>query len=172
MSYPEQRNQVLQGFLEVIEENKLEFTNVSGTATAGISHAALIADRLNMPMSYVRGKAKGHGKKNQIEGHVTEEDTALVVEDLISTGGSSIDAGLALRETGATVNDCVAIFSYQMESAITGFQEANLNVHTLSDFSTLMQVAVTEGYITSEEQSIALKWNQDPAGWGKAMGYE
>ncbi len=117
-------------------------------------------------MVYVRGKAKGHGKKNQIEGNLEAGQTALVVEDLISTGGSSVAAGLALREEGnATVKDCVAIFTYQMTKATEQFKEANINVHTLSNFSSLMEVAAEQGYITEEEKAIALEWNQDPPAW-------
>lgn len=167
MSYPEIRTEVINAFLNLIKENNLTFDVIAGTATAGIPHAAWLADRLNKPMIYVRGSAKGHGKQNQIEGKIEKGQTALVVEDLISTGGSSVSAGLAIREEGATVTDCIAIFSYQMQKAKQQFKDAKINLHTLSDFSTLMDVAERDGYITAEQKTIALAWNNDPAGWGR-----
>lgn len=172
MSYPDKRKTVIAAFLEMIKEADLKFDTVAGTATAGISHAAWISDRLELPMQYVRGKAKEHGKTNQIEGKLVKGKTALVVEDLISTGGSSVAAGLALREAGAVVTDCVAIFTYQMKKAEDQFAEANIAIHALSNFATLMEVAVSKNVITEEEKQTALAWNQDPAGWGKTMGYE
>lgn len=172
ISYPEKRKQVIDGFVNLIKESGLEFDVVGGTATAGIPHAAWIADRLNVPMVYIRDKAKGHGKKNQIEGKLEAGQKVLVIEDLISTGGSSVRAGLATREAGGVVTDCVAIFTYQMETAKKQFEEAGINLHTLSNFAALMDVAAQEGYITEEEKGIALEWNKDPQGWGKKMGFE
>ena len=172
ISYPDARSQVIDAFMQLIDENKLEFDVLAGTATAGIPHAAWLADRLNKPMVYVRGSTKAHGKQNQIEGKLEKGQVALVVEDLISTGGSSVKAGVALREAGAVVNDCIAIFTYQMEKAAQQFNDASIKLHTLSDFSTLMDVAEAEGQLTEEEKNTALAWNKDPAGWGKVMGYE
>lgn len=172
ISYPDKRQQVIDAFLKLIEEQNIQFDIAAGTATAGIPHAAWLADRLNKPMVYVRGKAKGHGKQNQIEGVLEKGQTTLVIEDLISTGGSSVAAGLSLREAGATVNDCIAIFTYQMQKSIDAFKEADIHLHTLSDFTTLINVAVQENYITEEEKKLALEWNQDPANWGKKVGYE
>lgn len=172
MSYPEKRAQVIGAFAELIQERSLHFDLLAGVATAGIAHAAFLADRLNLPMAYVRDKAKGHGKENQIEGKVEKGQTALVVEDLVSTGGSSVAAALALREAGVVVTDCLAIFTYEMEKAKEQFVEANIQLHTLSNFSTLIEVAAEEGYITQEEKEIARAWNQNPAEWGKVMGYE
>lgn len=172
ISYPEKRKQVIDGFVHLIKASGLQFDVVGGTATAGIPHAAWIADRLNVPMVYIRDKAKGHGKKNQIEGKLEAGQKVLVIEDLISTGGSSVRAGLATREAGGVVTDCVAIFTYQMETAKEQFEEAQINLHTLSNFAALMDVAAQEGYITEEEKGIALEWNKDPQGWGKKMGFE
>jgi len=169
ISYPDKRQQVIDAFLKLIEEQNIQFDIAAGTATAGIPHAAWLADRLNKPMVYVRGKAKGHGKQNQIEGVLEKGQTTLVIEDLISTGGSSVAAGLSLREAGATVNDCIAIFTYQMQKSIDAFKEADIHLHTLSDFTTLINVAVQENYITEEEKKLALEWNQDPANWGKKV---
>ncbi len=167
ISYPEKRQQVIQAFIQLIENQALEFDVVAGTATAGIPHAAWIAEHFNKPMVYVRGKAKGHGKQNQIEGHLTPGQKALVIEDLVSTGGSSVDAGLALRDAGATVTDCLAIFTYQLATSIDAFQKAEIKLHTLTNFPSLLGVAVNEHYISEAEKNIAAAWNQDPNGWEK-----
>ena len=165
ISYPEKRKIIITAFLDLIQEKNLNFDVVAGTATAGIPHAAWIADHLDKPMVYVRGKTKAHGKQNQIEGKLEARQTVLVVEDLISTGGSSVSAGLALREAGATVKDCIAIFTYQLPTAQKQFKEAGIHCHTLSDFSTLIEVATQMGYITEEGKNQALDWQQDPANW-------
>ncbi|WP_423063497.1 orotate phosphoribosyltransferase [Candidiatus Paracoxiella cheracis] len=167
ISYPEKRKIVIDAFLKLIEDNHLSFDVVAGTATAGIPHAAWIADRLNKPMVYVRDKGKAHGKQNQIEGKIEAGQTALVIEDLISTGGSSVKAGIALREAGALVNDCVAIFTYQLKKAHDAFADADIHLKTLSDFSTLIDVAAKEGYISDKEKSQVLAWNKDPVKWGQ-----
>lgn len=168
MSYPDKRQEVIDAFLEMIKEEGLKFDVIAGVATAGITHAAFIADRLNLPMAYIRSSQKEHGKENKIEGKIEDEQKALIIEDLVSTGGSSVDAATAVKK----VEDCVAIFTYEMEKAKQKFADANINLHTLSNFSILMDVATKEGYITEDEKKIALEWNKDPQGWGKKMGYE
>lgn len=165
ISYPSERKIILEAFLNTIKENKLEFDIVAGTATAGIPHAAWIADRLNLPMVYVRGKAKEHGLQNQIEGKTTPGQRALVIEDLISTGGSAIGACFALQEADVEVEHCLAIFNYQMEVATTQFYEAGINLHPLCNFATLIEVAEKEKYISTEEKNIAASWNKDPSKW-------
>jgi orotate phosphoribosyltransferase len=172
ISYPDKRKIVVQAFLDIIESEHIKFDVVAGTATAGIPHAAWIADRLNKPMLYVRNRAKDHGKNNQIEGKLEPGQIALVIEDLISTGGSSVKAGLALREAGAVVNNCIAIFNYEMQAADMQFSEANIKLDTLSNFSILINVAVKEGYIKEQDKSTILDWSKNPEGWGKKMGYE
>jgi len=166
ISYPLQREQVINAFLATIESQQLQFDVVAGTATAGIPHAAWIADRLSKPMVYVRSKAKGHGKQNQIEGKIEPGQTALVIEDLISTGGSAINAATALRENGARVHDCLAIFSYDMKSAIEQFTKEAVNLHTLCNFSTLIDIATESGTINHDERDKALQWSLDPEHWG------
>lgn len=168
ISYPEKRKIVINAFLDLIQDNKLSFDMVAGTATAGIPHAAWIADRLNKPMIYVRANPKEHGKQNQIEGRLEEGKTALIVEDLISTGKSSVNAGLALRENSIEVNDCIAIFNYELEQAAQNFFEAEIQPLSLCDFPTLIEVAADEGYINDIEKNQALEWNQDPINWGKS----
>lgn len=165
ISYPDKRKIVIDAFIHLIEKNQLQFDIIAGTATAGIPHAAWIADRLHLPMVYVRDKAKVHGKQNQIEGRLQKSQRALVVEDLISIGKSSITAGLALRKCKGYVTDCVAIFSYQLPQAIKNFSEAYINYYTLSDFSTLIKVAVEEDYISEKEKQKALAWSKNPEKW-------
>lgn len=172
ISYPEKRKQIAQAFVDMIEEKGLDYDTLGGTATAGIPHAAWVSDLLGSPMVYIRGKAKGHGKKNQIEGRLDEGANVLIVEDLVSTGGSSVDAGLAVREAGGTVMDCVAIFTYQMESAKQKFEEAKIQLHALSNFTALVEAAVEREYVTQEEADKILEWNQDPTGWAAKMGIE
>ena len=164
ISYPKKRKIVISALLDLIEENNLRFDVIAGAATAGIPHAAWISDRLNLPMVYVRNKAKSYGKQNKIEGNLNQGQKVLVVEDLISVGKSAIAASLVLRQF-ATVKDCITIFSYQLSKAQQNFSKANLNYYTLCDFKTLIKVAVAEGYITEEERKRALAWNNDPENW-------
>lgn len=166
ISYPDKRKIVIDAFLHLIKKNQLKFDVVAGTATAGIPHAAWIADRLNLPMVYVRDKAKVYGKKNQIEGRLQNGQKALIVEDLISIGKSSITAGLALRRCESWVTDCVAIFSYQLPQAMKNFSEAYINYYTLSNFNTLIEVAVEKNYISEKEKKKALAWSKNPEKWG------
>ncbi len=172
MSYPDKRGVIIDGFLSVIKEKELQFDIVAGTATAGIPHAAWVADKLEIPMVYVRGKAKEHGKKNQVEGKLEKGVKALVIEDLISTGGSSVGACEAVRNEGGEVTDCVAIFTYEMQAAKEKFAEVDVALHTLTNFTTLVEVASEKEYITEEEKEKVLEWNTDPSGWGKKMGLE
>lgn len=172
ISYPDKRKTIIDAFLGLIQGNKLSFDIVAGIAIAGIPHAAWIADRLNKPMVYVRANAKEHGKQNQIEGKIKEGQTAIVVEDLISTGGSAISAALALREAGIEVKDCVAIFNYELEQSAQKFFEAEIQVLSLCDFPTLIDVATKEGYLNEIEKNQALEWNEDPVNWGKQSSVE
>ena len=165
ISYPEKRRIIIEAFLNLIEENHLSFNVISGIATAGIPYAAWIADRLNLPMIYVRGKPKSHSKKNQIEGHIEEGQQALIVEDLISTGKSALAAGLVLREMKVIVTDCIAIFSYQLPRAQKNFLDTNINCYILSHFDSLIGIANDAGYINEVEKQKALAWNKDPAHW-------
>lgn len=170
ISFPEKRKQIVDYFLDAIKD--LEFDIVAGTATAGISWAAWIADKLGKPMIYIRGEKKGHGKENQIEGKMEKGQIVLIIEDLISTGGSSFNAVQAVRDMGGVVENCAAIFSYQMEKAKQTFEQGRCNLITLSNFSVLVQTAFEEEYIDSEQRDKVLEWNKYPAGWGKKMGFE
>lgn len=169
---PEERNAVISGFLKLITEKNYNCDVVAGTATAGIPWAAWIADRLGKPMIYVRSSAKEHGKGNQIEGQLSKGDRVLLIEDLISTGGSSVAAVRAIQESGNPVIGCVAIFTYQMKKAEQAFAEVNVTPETLSDFSTLVQVACDLKLMADDQKQIVLEWNKDPQGWGKKYGFD
>ena len=139
---------------------------IAGTATAGIPHAAFVAQKLGLPMIYIRDKAKGHGKENQIEGLVKEGQKVIVIEDLISTGGSSIKAAQAVQQSGAEVLAVLAIFSYQLDRAVNGFEEAGIALQTLSNYSALIDVALREGAIAEGDIALLHSWRENPAAFG------
>lgn len=173
--HPDAREKIEAAFAELIEKNNIEFEVIAGVATGAIAHGSFLAKRFNKPMVYIRSEAKEHGKQNRIEGASDEElkgKKVLVVEDLISTGGSSISAVEAVKQTGAVVVGCVAIFTYEMEKAKNAFANAGCNLITLSNFSTLVNVAADESYLKPEEKDRVLEWSRDSAGWGKKMGFE
>ena len=138
-----------------------------GTSTAGIAHAAIAADRLGLPMGYVRGSAKDHGRKNQIEGHLEAGEKVVVIEDLISTGGSVLDCVNPLREAGADVLGVVSIFTYGMQKGLDRLAAADVTNTSLSNLDVLVKVAVEEGYIkeTDEERLLAFRDNPSDESW-------
>ncbi|MGE7365497.1 orotate phosphoribosyltransferase [Desemzia incerta] len=168
MSYPAVRKEIAKGLADIIRKFYPETEVIAGTATAGIPHAAWVAEELDLPMIYIRSKAKGHGKQNQIEGRLTEGQKVVCIEDLISTGGSVIDAASAVQQAGGVVVGCAAIFSYQLDAAMDNFQEADLPIYTLSNYSALIKAAVEKGIIKSEDKMLLNEWRDDPAEWGKA----
>ncbi|MCX6802811.1 MAG: orotate phosphoribosyltransferase [Candidatus Diapherotrites archaeon] len=172
MGYPEQRKKIIGAMAELLEKRKTKFDLVAGTATAGIPHAAWLADKTGKPMVYVRSEEKQHGKQNKIEGLVKKGWKAVVVEDLVSTGGSSVETVRGLREAGIEAEDIVAIFTYNMKAATDKFLAEKISLFALTDFSTLINVAARKKYITEQEKETALEWNKDPQGWGKKMGFE
>lgn len=172
MGYPEQRKKIISAMSELMEKRKIKCNVIAGTATAGIPHAAWLADRTGKPMVYVRSEEKQHGKQNKIEGLVQKGWRAVVVEDLISTGGSSVETVRGLREAGLEAEDIVAIFTYNMKAATDKFLAEKISLFALTDFATLINVAAKKKYITEQEKETALEWNQDPQGWGKKMGFE
>lgn len=167
LSYPTVRKEIANGLKALIEENFAGVEVVAGTATAGIPHAAWVSDLLDLPMCYVRSKPKGHGKGNQIEGRVSEGHKVVVVEDLISTGGSVITAVEALREAGCEVLGVVSIFTYQLAKGEEMLKEAGVKAVSLTDFTTLSEVAEEKGYIKGEDRDTLAAWRVDPAEWGK-----
>ncbi|MEC0369985.1 orotate phosphoribosyltransferase [Paenibacillus chibensis] len=166
MSYPEIREYIAESFAAVIREHYPDTEVIAGTATAGIPHAAWVAQKLNLPMAYIRDKAKGHGKENQIEGSIKPGQKVIVIEDLISTGGSSIKAALAIKDAGAEPQAVLAIFSYQLDKAVQAFQEAGVPLQTLSNYTALMEVALQQGKIEEEDVAALKAWRDDPSSFG------
>ncbi|MCD6396888.1 MAG: orotate phosphoribosyltransferase [Spirochaetaceae bacterium] len=169
ISYPNDWLSIINSMLKIIV-NEVGIRNIDvigGTSTAGIPHAAYISDKLNLPMVYIKSSAAEYGRKRKIEGDLKKGSRVLVIEDLISTGGSSIKAIESVRELGGVVNSCIAIFTYEMEKADEEFRKAECSLYTVSNFSTLMDVAVKHKYISIEEQNKAMEWNQGPDEWGR-----
>lgn len=167
LAYPEVRSIIKNGFAEA-SKSLGEFDMVAGVATAGISHGALLADLLEKPFIYVRSKAKAHGRQNLIEGEVRPGAKVLVIEDLISTGGSSLKAVEAIRETKMEVVGTMAIFSYGFNIAKEAFENANCPLVTLSDYEILLKEASEIGYIKSEDFDILQEWRKAPKKWSPA----
>lgn len=160
MSYPVVRRKIADGFVELIRKNGWEPDNIAGCATAGIPHAAWLAERLNLPMVYVRSSPKGHGKGNQIEGKVEPGEKIVVIEDLISTGGSSLEVVRVLREAGAEVLGVLAIFSYGLERAKENFKAAGVSVETITGYDFLLDMLEKEKKITNAEKNELKSWRQ------------
>lgn len=167
MSFPPVRNMIAEGFVALIRDQYPDTQIIAGTATAGIPHAAWVADKLNLPMVYIRDKAKGHGKENQIEGVLLEGQKVVVIEDLISTGGSSLKAALAVNEAGGQVQSVLAIFTYQFAQAAEAFAGKNIPLHTLTNYSALLDTALKRGDIRDEDLSKLQAWREDPQSYGK-----
>lgn len=163
LSYPETRKVVEEGLAEVIKTYFPTCEVVMGTSTAGIAHAAYVSDILNLPMGYVRGGAKDHGRGNQIEGVVPVGKDVVVIEDLISTGGSSIEVVEVLREAGCNVLGIASIFTYNLQKGIDKLAAANVINHSLSNFETLVQVAADEKYISETDINKVLKFQKNPS---------
>lgn len=162
LSYPEKRKTVVDGFVKLIQAQYPEADCLMGTATAGIPWAAMAAAEMNLPMGYVRSSNKSHGKENKIEGKIAPGDRVVIVEDLISTGGSVQGVVEALREAGAVVLGVVAIFTYELPKAAQTFQSLNVPFSTLSNYSELLQVALEKNYIKETDLAKLNAWKQDP----------
>ena len=158
MSYPSIRREIAAGMVEVIKEKYQAVEVIAGTATAGIPHAAWVSELLDLPMIYVRDSAKKHGKTNQIEGRVLEGQKVVIIEDLISTGLSSLKVAKALREAGAEVLGVVAIFSYELKKAQDAFEEAGVEYITLTNYPVLVEEAVAIDYIHQDDVEKLLEW--------------
>lgn len=167
LSYPEVRKKIAAGLKSIILDKFPEAELIAGTATAGIPHAAWVSDMMELPMCYVRSKAKGHGKGKQIEGKADKGQKVVVVEDLISTGGSAITAVKALREAGCEVLGVAAIFTYQLEKGKEMLDKEKIEAYTLTDIEALTEVAVENGYIQEKDMRKLVEWRKDPAKWGK-----
>ena len=163
LTAPEVRNDVENGLAEVIKKYYPEAEVLMGTSTAGIAHAAITGHILNMPMGYVRAGAKDHGRNNQIEGKLEKGQKVVVVEDLISTGGSVIEVVNVLREHGAEVLGIASIFTYGMKKGLDRMKEANVKNISLSNFDTLVEIAAEEGYIKKEDISRLMAFRDNPS---------
>ncbi|MFV0499438.1 MAG: orotate phosphoribosyltransferase [Bacilli bacterium] len=163
LSEVEVRNSVENELAKLIKEMYPDCTNVVGTATAGIAHAAIVAHLLNLPNSYVRNSNKEHGRQNQIEGKIIQSDKVVIVEDLISTGGSVIKVANTLKKLGVEVLGVVSIFSYQLEKGLDNFAKENLNYLSLTNINELVDVAVDNNYISAKEKTKILQFIKNPS---------
>ena len=163
LSYVETRKEVEEGLAEIIRKHYPTCEVVMGTSTAGIPHAAYVSEILNLPMGYVRGGAKDHGRGNQIEGAVPVGKNVVVIEDLISTAGSSIEVVNILREAGCNVLGIASIFTYNLKKGVDRLNEANVLNYSLSNFEVLAQVAAEENYIANEDLAKVLKFQSNPS---------
>ncbi len=167
LSFPWLRSYVKLELVHTILEHFPEATAVAGVATGAIAQGALVADALNMPFVYVRSKAKDHGMQNLIEGELPKDSKVVVVEDLISTGGSSLKAVAALREAGYEVIGMVASYTYGFPVAEKAFADANVRLETLTDYEHVVEKALETGYIAQEDVCLLHEWRKDPANWKK-----
>ncbi len=172
IAYPEKRKEVRDLYIEAIRGSGVEFEIVAGTATAGIPHAAWIAEKLELPMIYVRGKAKDHGKENLVEGIIEEGQKAIVIEDLVSTGESSINSVRAIQNAGGQVTHVFSIITYGIEKGKQNFAKNGLELISLTDFKTVVEQAVEMNYINEGEKDLVLDWISDPEGWAGRRGIE
>ena len=172
LSYPEIRTFIRQRFVDVINENWGEVDVIAGVATGGIAQGALVAQELGKPFVYVRSEAKSHGLTNQIEGEIHEGQSVVVIEDLVSTGKSSLIAVKALREKGCVVKGMAAIFTYGLQVAADNFTEQDVELRTLTDYDTLIGVAKENDYIRPEDMESLANWRLNPEKWSKEHGEE
>jgi len=167
LSYPELRKFITEQLTFIIQKHIPDVEAISGVATAGISQGALVSDKLELPYSYVRSSAKKHGMTNKIEGVVKEGQKIVLVEDLISTAGSAIDAAIALREVGAQPLAIASIFTYGFPIAKSNLEQANITLLSLCDYTTLIEVAKEENKIDSDQIENLSSWKEDPSTWLK-----
>ncbi len=172
IAFPEERKAVVEGFKIIMNQKGLKPDVIGGTATAAIPWAAFLAYDLGLPMIYIRPEKKEHGAGKQIEGHLEEGQNVLIVEDLISTGGSSVKAAEAVRNEGkCIVEDIFAIVTWEIPKAVTRFAEANINLTTLTDYTNIIGLAAENGIIPADQLETVLQFKEDPAAWGEKMGF-
>jgi len=165
LSYPETRKFIANKMSEMITKKYGQDISITGVATGAIAIGAMIAERLNTPYSYVRPEAKGHGLKNQIEGYIEEGSKVVVVEDLISTGKSSLNAIHALKKKNLKIGGMISIFSYNFDFANEKFHKENILINSLSDYNTLVEMLISEGSISEHESIRLMSWRKDPENW-------
>ena len=166
LSFPEVRSFIRDSFVSLLKSSYPEAELIAGVATGAISHGALVADKLELPFVYVRSGAKEHELGNRIEGYFTSGQKVVVIEDLISTGGSSLNAVRTLRDAGCNVLGMAAIFTYEFKRASDAFSAENVTLNTLSNYSVLIETALNTGYITVADLETLKLWRVDPAKWG------
>jgi len=167
LSYPKVRTFIRQEFAKLIAEEFGDVDLIAGVATGAIAHGVLVAQELGLPFAYVRTSKKDHGLTNQIEGIVESGQSVVVVEDLVSTGQSSLAAVAALREAGCNVKGMVAIFTYGLSSGIENFKNDNCILRTLTDYNHLITSALEKNYIKESDMQSLIKWRENPEAWGK-----
>lgn len=165
------RTLIAEGMKAIIEKEDIRVDSIAGVATAGIPHATSLANLIKLPLIYVRSSPKEHGLKNLVEGILKPGQAVVVVEDLISTGGSALKAVDTIREAGGVVEHCLGIFSYGFPEAEERFEKSRCQLHTLLNLDFLLQLAVKEGYIASEDKQVIDTWKQNPFEWGKQQGF-
>lgn len=165
LSYPQIRDAIRDALSALIKDNFPEANVIAGVATGAIAQGALVAQDMNLPFAYVRSTPKKHGMENLIEGEIRPNQRVVVVEDLISTGGSSLQAVEAIRKAGAEVLGMVAIFTYGFPLAEENFKNAGCKLVTITNYEKLLDVAVPEGYVTSEQLDTLMEWRKDPSTW-------
>ncbi len=163
--HPRAWHTVIDGFQAVIKSLDAEL--IAGVAVGGVPHSSALAYAMNMPSIFVRKASKGHGKARRIEGGAVKRKKVVLLEDLVTTGGSSLSAVRALRQGGAIVSDLIAIVSYGFDEAARAFEQADVKLHTLTDFETLLEIALARGLFTDADASLIRDWLADPHGWGK-----
>ena len=170
LSYPNIRTFIREAFVRICTERFGKPDLIAGVATGGIPQGALVAQELGLPFCYVRSEAKSHGLNNQVEGIVPQGASVVVIEDLVSTGKSSLAAVEALREKGANVKGMMAIFTYQLDAAAEAFKKANCNLVTISNYEALITKAVEENYVSDNQMQSLKEWRQSPQAWSEAHG--
>lgn len=165
ISYPEVRRRIAQGFADRIRAEFPDVEVIAGAATGGVPHAAWVAEILDLPMVYIRSKAKDHGAGNQVEGRITKNQKMVIIEDLISTGGSVIGTAEAASREGADVLGVAAIFTYELPRGIENFEKVNLPLITLSNYSDLIEIAKVIGYVDADELELLKKFKQNQNTW-------
>lgn len=165
LSYPEVRHDIYNSFVKIINDKYPDAEGIAGVATGAIAHGVMVAEKMNLPFIYIRSSAKGHGLENLIEGAYTSGQRFVVVEDLVSTGGSSLKAVEALRSEGCEVLGMTAIFTYGFPAAVDNFLKAKCQLDTLSNYETLIEVAAETGYITKNDLETLKVWRQAPDKW-------
>lgn len=167
LSYPDVRKLIYESFAKLIARKYPDAEVIAGVATGAIAHGVLVAEEMGKPFIYVRSAPKSHGLSNQVEGVFEKGAKVVVVEDLVSTGGSSLNAVEALRDAGCEVLGMTAIFTYGFAAAVENFAKAGITLDTLSDYNTMISLAAEEGYVRQDDLETLRQWREDPANWKK-----